>query len=483
VDADDMQLVEMLANLAEENETTTNVDNDSVLGSQYSIFSEVAKDDPEEEEVEDLNITSLDLNDLNSLVSMCKKSDKRDNIENLYKQDTANSSNIFEESHENTITDFPQFDGVDNYENILKYGKSNTNRLVNKNNNIKKYCITVFSKNTHVVHVSNTAKNHAICNSYRNLCLMDVIKHFNINNSYQNHLTKELYNFLNRYYFHIFIKTDKNLRNISTNNLYFGKNAGTRKMYYLKDKKGNILNKKRKERLCIAYYQIQLNHQDLDVYDIDDIEAIGTIDDINQYNTTDYEKNKYDCIQDAKLYSQRALSNSNCSYHKSCISKFTISNVDGATGTDSSDSELETDITINKQEKRICVYKSGKKDIQSKGQITPRKRKLDFEKSPDKRKNFQTPKKQYSSPNKMHRSPRLSGNYSPLNITITSPKTSKSPLKKYESPKEKHVMMSDASSTSTTPQHEKYPLHMSLFREKHARNFLNLDIGNLNNCT
>jgi len=484
VDANDIQLVEMLANLAEENETTTNIDDDSVLGSQYSIFSEVAKDDPEEEEVEDLNITSLDLD---NWISMSEESDKRDDIENIYKQNTesANSSNVVEENCENTFTDFPQFDGIDNsYENILKYGKISTNCLVNKNNNTKKYCITVFSKNTqHAVRVINTAKNRALCNFYKNLSLMDVIKHFNINNPNQYHLKKELYNFLNRYYFHIFIKTDKNLmRNIYTNNLYSDKNAVIRKIYYLKDKQDNILNKKTKKKLYITYYQIQLDHQDLDVYDIDDIEAIGTIDDINQHNTTDYEKNKYNYMQDTKLYFQRrTLLNSNCcSRHKSCISsKFIISSIDGAIGTDSSDSELETDITIDKQEKRICVYKSGKKDIQSMVQITPKKRKLDFEESPNKRKNItiRTPKKQYSSPDKMHRSPRLSGNYSPLNITITSPKTSKSPLRKYESIKEKHVMMSDAPSTSTTPKHKRYPLHMSLFREKHVRNLPNLNIG------
>jgi len=484
VDADDIQLVEMLANLAEENDTTTNVDDDSVLGSQYSIFSEVAKDDPEEEEVEDLNITSLDLNNLN-WVSMCKESDKCDDIENICKQNTesANSSNIVEENYENTFTDFPQFDGIDNsYENILKYGKISTNRLINKNNNTKKYSITVFSKNTqHVVRVINTTRNRAICNFYKNLCLMDVIKYFNINNPNQYHLKNELYNFLNRYYFHIFIKTDKNLRNIYTNNLYSGKNTIIKKIY-LKDKEGNILNKKTKKSLYITCYQIQLDHQDLDVYDIDDVKTFGTIDDLNQYNTTyiHYEKNKYNCIQDAKLYFQRrALLNSNCC-HKSCISsKFIISSTDGATNTDSSDSELETDITINKQEKRICVYKSGKKDIQSMVQITPKKRKLDFEESPNKRKNttIQTPRKQYSSPNKIHRSPRLSGNYSPLNITITSPKASKSPLRKYESVKEKHVMMSDTPSTSTTPNHKRHPLHISLFREKRGRNLLNLNIG------
>jgi len=112
-------------------------------------------------------------------------------------------------------------------------------------------------------------------------------------------------------------------------------------------------------------------------------------------------------------------------------------------------------------------------------QITPKKRKLDFEESPNKRKNttIQTPRKQYSSPNKIHRSPRLSGNYSPLNITITSPKASKSPLRKYESVKEKHVMMSDTPSTSTTPNHKRHPLHISLFREKRGRNLLNLNIG------
>ncbi|RLU15029.1 hypothetical protein DMN91_012916 [Ooceraea biroi] len=466
LDADDIQLVEMLANLAEENETTTNVDDDSVLGSQYSVFSEPAKNDPEEEEVEDLNITSLDLDSLSPWESVCKESNSI--IVNKRNTESANSTNnIAEESENVTLTDFPQFDGVDDSdENILKYEKSSTSCL--SENNSRKCCTAVLSANVErAVPVINKRKNH-MCDFYKNLHLVDVIEHFNASNPNQYHLRKELYDFVNRCYFHIFIKSDKNLRDTLI-----------KKIYYLKDKKRNIVKKKRRQELCITY-QLPLDHQDLDVYDVD--EASGTTDDINQYNIKDHEEHKRNYV-DAKLRAQRrALLDSNyCSHQEiySILPKFTISSVDGAAGidTDSSDSELESDITINRQEKRICVYKSAKRDIpRATLEGTPKKRKLDFEtdESPGKRRNAtaRTPKRQYSSPGKG----RLSGNYSPLNIIITSPKTSRSPLGKCESPKERHVAMSDAASTSTTPKRKTHLLRMSLLREKRGTNFSSLDL-------
>ncbi|EGI67174.1 DNA polymerase zeta catalytic subunit [Acromyrmex echinatior] len=291
LDADDIQLVDMLADLAEKNEIASNVDDDSVLGSQYSIFNERIKDDPEEEEVEDLNITSFDL-DLSSWESVYnQRSNQHDNtlkvIDNKQNIGSADDSNVTEENNV-TLVNFPQVDGVDDL------------------------------------------------------------------------------------------------------------------------------------------YEIVSKHEE--------------------------------------------TSNIN----------FTISNVDGATA-DSSDAESEADVTIEKQEERVCTYKSDKKNVlQNIVQITPKKRKFDSQdddhESSKKRRNVaKTPKRKYNSPGKTSRSPQLSGNYSPLNITITSPKSSKDPVRQCESPKRnQYVPTPDIPSTSTTPKHKKRPLRVSLLREK----FFNSELEN-----
>ncbi|XP_012055379.1 PREDICTED: DNA polymerase zeta catalytic subunit [Atta cephalotes] len=285
LDADDIQLVDMLADLAEKNEIASNVDDDSVLGSQYSMFNEQIKD-PEEEEIEDLNITSFDL-DLSSWESVYnQKSNQHDNIikvvDNKQNIGSADDSNVTEENNGVTLVNFPQVDGVDDLYEIVSKHEETSNSLIN----------------------------------------------------------------------------------------------------------------------------------------------------------------------------------------------FTISNVDGATA-DSSDAESEVDVTIEKQEKRVCTYKSDKKSVpQNIVQITPKKRKFDSQdddhESSKKRRNVaKTPKRKYNSPSKMSRSPQLSGNYSPLNITITSPKSSKDPIRQCESPKRnQYVSISDIPSTSATPKHKKRPLRVSLLREK-----------------
>ncbi|KAG5347806.1 REV3L polymerase, partial [Acromyrmex charruanus] len=287
LDADDIQLVDMLADLAEKNEIASNVDDDSVLGSQYSMFNERIKDDPEEEEIEDLNITSFDL-DLSSWESVYnQKSSQHDNtvkvVDNKQNIGSADNSNVTEENDGDvTLVNFPQVDGVDDLYEIVSKHEEISNSLIN----------------------------------------------------------------------------------------------------------------------------------------------------------------------------------------------FTISNVDGATA-DSSDAESEADVTIEKQEERVCTYKSDKKNVlQNIVQITPKKRKFDSQdndhESSKKRRNVaKTPKRKYNSPGKTSRSPQLSGNYSPLNITITSPKSSKDPIRQCESPKRnQYVPTPDIPSTSTTPKHKKRPLRVSLLREK-----------------
>ncbi|KYM93032.1 DNA polymerase zeta catalytic subunit [Atta colombica] len=133
LDADDIQLVDMLADLAEKNEIESNVDDDSVLGSQYSMFNEQIKD-PEEEEIEDLNITSFDL-DLSSWESVYnQKSNQHDNIikvvDNKQNIGSADDSNVTEENNGVMLVNFPQVDGVDDlYEIVSKHEETS-----NKNN-------------------------------------------------------------------------------------------------------------------------------------------------------------------------------------------------------------------------------------------------------------------------------------------------------------------------------------------------------------
>lgn len=394
MDENDIQLVEMLAGLAEENEVRSNVDNDSVLGSQYSAFSEPARnldlEDLEEEEVEDLNITSLDLDNLSSWESVCKESDQRDNLleATLNEQniESANDSHVSEENCKDvTLTDFSQFDGVDDlYENTLEYERECVNC---SSNEIDTPCCTV-----------------------------------------------------------------------------------TKETRCLKKDEGRVArNKKIEEESCVARYQLQSDHRDLDVYDVDEIEEFETLELIDQCC------NEKKCEPDLKSRVQgRNLKH----YKPSKFStKFPPLNVDGATVTDSSDSELEIDLTIDREEKRICTYTA-------QSVVTPKKRKLylnNDQESPGKRTNttVKTPRRRYNSPAKTLRSPQLSGNYSPLDIIITSPKINRTPTSRCEvSPKRKqYVPMSDVPSTSTTPKRKAHPLRVSLLRDKRIMN-PNVDLGN-----
>ncbi|XP_072748534.1 DNA polymerase zeta catalytic subunit [Anoplolepis gracilipes] len=491
LDADDIQLVEMLADLAEENESKSNVDNDSVLGSQYSISSEPVKNDPEEEEIEDLNITSLDLDDLSSWESIHKRfkhSNIEENINNKQNTESVDDLNISEESYiDITLTNFPQLDGVDNlYGNMLDCERetvndSNNARMIFKNNTTACCSLVQYlsKDNKYAAAVINTKKDYVMYNSHRNLYLVDIIEYITSNPN-RFYLSKKLYNFLNRYYFHIFVKSCKNLQNSQIDSIV------VKITCCLKNFERRIVhNKKIENKLCDSQYQLQSDHRDLDVYDIDETEKFECLEDINHY-TADHEKNKCNYKQDSNSCIQQD-NFFNINHKLSNFSmKFIISSVDGVTATDSSDSEPEVDVTIDGQEERICVYKSGKKNApQNMIQITPKKRKLDFkdnnDESPSKRRNMtvKTPKRKYNSPNKVPRSPQLSGNYSPLDITITSPKTNKSPSRQHDSPKRKqYISIFDIPSTSTTPKRKTRSLRVSLLRDKRLTSVSNLDLEN-----
>ncbi|XP_011051866.1 PREDICTED: DNA polymerase zeta catalytic subunit [Acromyrmex echinatior] len=451
LDADDIQLVDMLADLAEKNEIASNVDDDSVLGSQYSIFNERIKDDPEEEEVEDLNITSFDL-DLSSWESVYnQRSNQHDNtlkvIDNKQNIGSADDSNVTEENNV-TLVNFPQVDGVDDLYEIVSKHEETSNSLSNKDNIA--YCMAVqylpkiITKNSrnNYVSVINAKKDYTM--------------------------------------FHIFFKTSKHLRGINVKYPHIDISFVARKNHYLKDNRKRIVyNKKTEKELYVTRWQLQLDHRDLDVYDIDEIETMEHVNYI-----TNYEENKCNCEREFKscIQEEGLLNSNHCFYHElyNFSVNFTISNVDGATA-DSSDAESEADVTIEKQEERVCTYKSDKKNVlQNIVQITPKKRKFDSQdddhESSKKRRNVaKTPKRKYNSPGKTSRSPQLSGNYSPLNITITSPKSSKDPVRQCESPKRnQYVPTPDIPSTSTTPKHKKRPLRVSLLREK----FFNSELEN-----
>ncbi|XP_014475827.1 PREDICTED: DNA polymerase zeta catalytic subunit isoform X2 [Dinoponera quadriceps] len=298
LDADDLQLVEMLADLAGENEIANDVDNDSVLGSQYSMLSEPAKNDQEEEEeeAEDLNITSLDLGSVGSWELAHKRSDQCDNAAKA-EHDVNNRASPDVSSEDIALTDLPQLDGVDD---LCGSASDHEEEIISR-------------------------PDDATCRT--------AIPH---------------------------------------------SSTGTK--------------------------------------------------------------------------------------HDSC-EKFTLPSVDGATASDPSDSEDEVDVTVDRREERVCVFKSGRKN-------TPGKRKRDDDddsESPDKRRNTdaKTPGRRafYNSPSKAHRSP--SRNYSPLDITITSPRTGRSPVEQCESPKRRQCMpTSDVPSTSKTPKRNTQLLRLSLLREK-----------------
>ncbi|KZC10783.1 DNA polymerase zeta catalytic subunit, partial [Dufourea novaeangliae] len=108
LDTDDMQLVEMLVNLAESNEDDIIVDDDSVLASQYSALSNEIKEDNEDEEIEDLNITSLDLDSLSSWNTVSKTASQSSTTEITNGKEK--SAVLENDTEDISLLNFPQFD-------------------------------------------------------------------------------------------------------------------------------------------------------------------------------------------------------------------------------------------------------------------------------------------------------------------------------------------------------------------------------------
>uniref|UniRef100_A0A0C9RL77 Rev3l_4 protein n=1 Tax=Fopius arisanus TaxID=64838 RepID=A0A0C9RL77_9HYME len=144
---------------------------------------------------------------------------------------------------------------------------------------------------------------------------------------------------------------------------------------------------------------------------------------------------------------------------------FKIPAYDGPADLTSSDSETsdnETDITVEEREKRVCSYKS----IRNKERLTtPSKRKHpeSLEESPVAVKCLRTtPKRTPSRPSMLKSPGRLSGNYTPLKIIVTSPKV----RREASDTTEQLTIDADdgASAYCLTPRRREQGLHENLLR-------------------
>ncbi|XP_017877316.1 DNA polymerase zeta catalytic subunit [Ceratina calcarata] len=349
LDSQDMQLVEMLAGLAEESEEERVIDNDSMLGSQFSVLSNQIQEDHEDDELDDLNITSLELDSLSSWNSAIGPISQT-SMPEIDPQVAENDKEIDRTITEDSLSlDVPQLDGIDDL--ILKNEEQSLIFNRNKTRRKKKVHKSILNDKTMVTTPLN---------------IFDI------------RLSK-----------------------------------------YLK-----------------------LDHENLDVYDIDEID----------YTSDDY----------------KALEPSICSRTNSSrinLNKLNIPAFDGNGDDSSSDSELVQDITISREEKRICVYKSstsGENNVVNGSS----KRKIELNdshlESPRKRRNINA----CASQNESHCTPRkkkvgsprsASKNYSPLNIKIISPKINRNV---------ENDRPCSSTSTCFTPKLNDQSLRTNLFREK-----------------
>ncbi|XP_035734954.1 DNA polymerase zeta catalytic subunit-like isoform X3 [Vespa mandarinia] len=116
---DDMDLVEILADLSENDEVKKIIDDDSILGSQYSEQDNKVLSDYEDDENEQLNFTNLDLTRLSQNLSntLIEKSNK------------SNEEDIQTEHDKNlSILTCPQLDGANDF---LKSPKSKKRKRTN----------------------------------------------------------------------------------------------------------------------------------------------------------------------------------------------------------------------------------------------------------------------------------------------------------------------------------------------------------------
>lgn len=123
MDSDDLDLVDLLIDLAgDDDKNTIIVDNVSILGSQFSNHEDEIKSDPEDEETDDFNMTTLQLDALSSWESFHElhrsKSTVSEHNTTLISTNRADENPIREDFCDNdddddTLLDFPQLDGTD----------------------------------------------------------------------------------------------------------------------------------------------------------------------------------------------------------------------------------------------------------------------------------------------------------------------------------------------------------------------------------
>ncbi|XP_034191284.2 DNA polymerase zeta catalytic subunit [Osmia lignaria lignaria] len=326
LDSEDMHLVEILANLAETNEEEKIVDDDSMLASQFSTFTNQIKEDSEDDEIENLNITSLDLDSLSSWNSAAKVSNQisTSKIENKNIDDHTETDCRIEKNVKRSLSiNIPQYDGPSD--------------LFLKNKSVSKFSV------------------------------LDTV------------LLK---------YFKIWQKRTRELK----------KNR-TKTMQTIKQ---GLLSYKNMS------YKHALHHQDLDVYDIDEIEhKLSLTNYVNVQHKVSHEINTNQINYDKKLH---FMINNN-------LDKLKIPAFDGNVDS-SSESDVDQDVTIEVQEKKICTYKSDTKSRNENNvDDSLKKRKIEFyisdvEFSPKKVRMLQNPSS-------------LSKKYTPLNVKIISPKRDK----------------------------------------------------------
>nr|XP_033196862.1 DNA polymerase zeta catalytic subunit isoform X5 [Bombus vancouverensis nearcticus] len=381
LDSEDMYLVEILADLREENEEEKIIDNDSMLGSQFSMLNNEIKVDNEDDEIEDLNITSLDLS-LSSWNSVITE------IESKMTEYNKQTNDITEHNTESTSSrDVPQYDGSSDL--VLKNEEQLIWQLTrNKIKEEKKACTKLDKFALH----------------FNSNMILNELKFINIPinlNLLQNQLMIPQGTIFD-------IKLSKHFTFYQEQNQEF--ESKRRKTSQTTEKK-------------LSYYKdtniYKLDHKDLDVYDIDEIEY--TLHKCKHLkNSIDFENNPNE------LYIRNSVSN-----------KLNIPALDGNADNSSSDSEVDQDTTINKEEKRICVYKPNTKFKSDKGvvNISLIKRRIELEdsnlQSPYKRRNTignYLPNEPYPIPTKaklVHSPCSVSKKYSSLDIKIVSPKIDK----------------------------------------------------------
>ncbi|XP_034939803.1 uncharacterized protein DNApol-zeta isoform X2 [Chelonus insularis] len=173
-------------------------------------------------------------------------------------------------------------------------------------------------------------------------------------------------------------------------------------------------------------------------------------------------------------YTRRFKSNRLGKRFKMDANRFTIPAYDGAADLSSSDSEPDTDMTLESLEKRVCVYRR-RRSTEREAVVTPRKRKGIHDENDAVESKRSTPKRgivslrnSCCSPNRtnMLKSPGLSKNYSPLKIIVTSPKVyGDVPTDSYQSRDDSHHVddTNSAISISVTPR-RRTALHENLLR-------------------